>query len=449
MAHVVFGAPGREHFALHERLRRELTNRGHRVSVLHTDAAAFLPWRRVAATSLLAPGTGSPSASDRELLRAVAEAGGDRSPAGGKHLARWLEASRRWFASAMADVLLLHQQRGPLARLLQFVALEAGCRVVWSGDGLLPHTLQVDDRGLDGDAGALGHAPWHYRVVVAERAFLDACLAHAFAAPPPFAPGLTAPQLWDDAGPWRTLPTLLRRHGPIDVLRALLAERRDHTPPPAMIPSDLEMPSGPYLAALLQADRDPRVRLDAAGTSCAALLAAAARTAARARLELVVLAPPGRRPRRLPRGCRLVPVAAAPAVVAAAAATLTINHPLAAVALLAGTPVVHAGRALYGLPGVTTAAPLAEFPAALQRAMHRDQPTLRQRFLTWVFRHGHVWCSAKAPDHNGMLGLVQTLTGRPGSGGEEAPRAYRAGPPWPLFSNLDSRSNRPTWRPKP
>ena len=101
-------------------------------------------------------------------------------------------------------------------------------------------------------------------------------------------------------------------------------------------------------------------------------------------------------------------------------------------ALLAGTPVVHFGRALYGLPGVTTRCRREELPQALHRAMHRDHPTLRARFLTWLFGHGHLWCSPTHPDHNGVLGFVQAIETRLRHRADEAPLRYRAGPGWPL-----------------
>ena len=56
-----------------------------------------------------------------------------------------------------------------------------------------------------------------------------------------------------------------------------------------------------------------------------------------------------------------------------------MNHPLASVALLAGTPVVHTGSALYGLPGVATRAATGELASALPAALARDFPALRQR----------------------------------------------------------------------
>tara|TARA_R110002073_G_scaffold89585_1_gene212057 strand:- start:97 stop:414 length:318 start_codon:yes stop_codon:yes gene_type:complete len=102
--------------------------------------------------------------------------------------------------------------------------------------------------------------------------------------------------------------------------------------------------------------------------------------------------------------------------------------------MLAGTPVVHLGRALYGLAGATTSATLEELPEAVVAAQQSDQVVLRQQFLTWILQHGHVWCSATAPNHNGMLGLVQAVERRLQSDANSntRPLPYRPGPTWPL-----------------
>src|SRR5690606_37710263 len=91
---------------------------------------------------------------------------------------------------------------------------------------------------------------------------------------------------------------------------------------------------------------------------------------------------------------------------------ITINHPAATVALLAGTPVIHLGRALYQLQGVTTKSTIEQLPDAIANLQDCDRPELRRPFLTWLLQHGHVWCSATAPNHNGMLGLVQAVERR-------------------------------------
>ena len=46
---------------------------------------------------------------------------------------RAFAAAENWFADAGADLLLLHARRGPMARLLQFVARRHGVRVLCFG----------------------------------------------------------------------------------------------------------------------------------------------------------------------------------------------------------------------------------------------------------------------------------------------------------------------------
>jgi hypothetical protein len=85
------------------------------------------------------------------------------------------------------------------------------------------------------------------------------------------------------------------------------------------------------------------------------------------------------------------------------------------------------------VPGVAQRCSLADLDAALAHALAHDYPTLRERFLSWLFGHGHVWCSTTHPNHNGMLGLVQAIEARLGAPTATAPAlAYRRGPTWPL-----------------
>ena len=70
-------------------------------------------------------------------------------------------------------------------------------------------------------------------------------------------------------------------------------------------------------------------------------------------------------------------------------------------------------------------------PAALE-----DGATLRQRFLSWLFGYGHIWCSSTWPDHNGLAGLVQAVGTRLSSRHAMGLRMrYRPGPAWPLAAD--------------
>jgi hypothetical protein len=141
----------------------------------------------------------------------------------------------------------------------------------------------------------------------------------------------------------------------------------------------------------------------------------------------------GARHERTVAGELVLPAAAAPDLVATALATVTVNHALAALALLAGTPVLHFGDALYGVRGVATRTSPALLAHDLAQALAHDYPTMRQRFLSWLFGHGHLWCSPTHPDHNGILGFVAAIEARLAEPAHALPvLRYRRGPAWPL-----------------
>lgn len=452
MGHIAFAAPGIGSYHLHERLRRELLQNGHRTHVLCLDPAAHTFWRcqggdvtvvgETTADAMRAP---LAELADRECARRGLRPNDPRHR--GTHtrcrqrLARLLPNLVRWFETSRPDLVLLHQERTAEHALVHFVARESGIRVLWTGAGLLPHTLQTDERGLDGDAASCRRPPADYRVVRSEPSLLEACLTNMLARTAPSA--LTRRNI--------VVPPLGQRCA--DAARALLA--RDlgachtalsgwrlamHSPRPDPVPADL--PAPPFVALLLQEPDDDRVRLDHDDppTQRELLLAAAAAThRLDPTLALVVVLPRRGIDHRLladlPPGPRLLFARphAAPEVAATALATITANHPYASAALLAGTPVVHTGRALYGLHGTTTATTTAGMTEALQASLAKDHATLRRRHLSWLFGHGHVWCSPTDPDHNGLAGLVQAIESRLQ---ERPPRGlrmqYRAGPAWPL-----------------
>lgn len=453
MGHIAFAAPAIERFHLHERLARELRRRGHAVTVLCLDRIEGTFWRRQEpATRCLATGPADPMRAPLDEF-ALAE-GARRGLVAGSarhrrtvarvrdRLARLLPRLLRWFEDDRPDLVLLHQRRSAEARLVHFVARETGTRVLWTGAGLLPHTLQFDECGIDGDAAAMRRSAGDYRLTPNEPSLLQACLANAIGQTGPAA--LTRRDV--------LAPSLLRRFGDLfAALRrgdfagagpAIDAWRRAQGGPPPTVPQPADLPGVPFVAVLLQDAADERLRLDAAAAPSHAQLVVAAAQAARRvdrDLSLVVVTPPAGRPDRALAELRcdaplyVVPAAAAAAVAATAVATVTVNHPLAVVALLAGTPVVHTGRARYGLGGVTTMAPTAGLARALPTALAMDNRLLRERFLSHLLGHEHLWCSPTHPDHNGVLGVVQTieerLTERTPSG---TLLRYRAGPAWPL-----------------
>jgi hypothetical protein len=435
MGHIVFGAPGSESYHLHRRLQGALEPRGHRISVLTLDAAAHTFWRHQLDHGEIGIGPLRPNAADRQWAMALGPGVSGRH---GQHLAGLLRPLRAWFAAERPSLVLLHRRRGAEACLLQRLAHEFGCRVLWTGDGLLPHTLQIDERGLDGDAAASRRPARDYRVVPGDRSLLRACLSHALARNLPVAaePGGALPPPWSQR--LHDLPAMWRSHGLRAALQSWSAWRTGSSRRKAQVPGPTAwLPPAPFVAVLLQHPTDARLRLDADAAPSQRALLDHARLAAAAidpELAIAAIAPDDhcRRPHWLARDIAWLPASAGIDAAAVAAATATVNHPLASIALLAGTPVLHCGRALYGLPGVGTFAPLAEWPAALARTLRRDHPRLRERFLSWVFGYGHVWCSATHPDHNGMLGLVQAIEARLEAPPEAAPLRYRRGPAWPL-----------------
>ena len=146
MGHIVFAAPDIRRFHLHERLRRELIRRGHRVSILCTERDRATFWQAQASdAALLSPDRRTAAASDAELT-ATLEGMGRRE--GRRAAQRTLGAARRWLERERPDLLLFGGERSPAHAALQFAARTVGCAVLWVGDGLLPHTMQVDARGV-------------------------------------------------------------------------------------------------------------------------------------------------------------------------------------------------------------------------------------------------------------------------------------------------------------
>ena len=453
MARIAFAAPGIDAFHLHERLRRELEQHGHATTVLCTDRAAHTFYRRQGGDVVLVrAGATDPmhapigDLATRECTRRGITAHHPRFRAVhgrlSTQLARLLPTMLRHFETLRPDLVLLHGERSAARGLLQFVARELGTRVLWTGAGLLPHTLQIDERGLDGDAAAIRRPLAEYRVVNGEPSLLEACLVNMLARTTPSALSrrdvVTPPLLQrcrdalaclvtgDLAGP---------AHALFGWQRAL---------PPAGLAETVpaRLPTTPFVTLLLQSPDDERVRLDCDAPPTTRELidaAAAAVSLVDPQLALLVVVPERGIDHREVDGLQTpVPVyfAASRAAAEAAAlglAVITVNHPLACAALLAGAPVVHTGRALYGLRGVATEAVTGSLGPALANAIEKRHPSLQKRYLTWLFGHGHLWCSPTHPDHNGLLGLVQAIEARLDARSPTGQRLhYRAGPAWPL-----------------
>lgn len=449
MGHILFAAPGIRRFHLHERLARELRTRGHRVTVMCPDPVEFAFWSAQAmATVHVRPGRPEPSQAplqelaETDCLLAGSAPLGARLWRATRRLQGLLPGCLRWFEADPPDLVLLHRRRGSVQALLHFLARECGSRVLWTGDGLLPHTMQIDSEGIDGDAAAARRSAFDYRVVRPDQRLLDAALAALLArtAPMPLTrKQLLVPPLGERLR--HVVGALMLRHdhglvGAYDGWRAALA------PHALQLPRRFELPARPFVTVLLQDPEDVRLRLDAPHAPSPSELVRAARAAA-TRLEpgmpvVAVLPPQGLLARELARLRRIPSVAlelagAAPDAAVAAAVVVTVNHPLGIAAALSGTPLVHLGRALYGVGGVASHGTTDTLAQAMDLACAEDHRELRERFLTWLLAHGHVWCSPDFPDHNGIIGLlleIETRLQERNPGGLRL--RYRTGPAWPL-----------------
>lgn len=443
MGHIVFAAPSIRRFHLHHRLRRDLLRRGHRVSILCTERTRFTFWReQVSDVDLIVP-----SPRDNHPDPRIATLVNAAQPDEQRDLARLATPVLRWLEREQPDLVLFHEERSTTAACIQFAARTVGSRVLWTGPGLLPHTLQIDDRGLDADAKIRRWTAKDYRVVKPNQTLLQASLTHALSGSEPLAlprPGLRVPLLRRRIGDALSYALRGKFHAAMTAMHAW------RTPFETDWAGSLRTPNldlkAAFVCVLLQHEDDPRIVHDAnAAPDAHALIAravAAANTIA-PDCEVVAVLPgrvteaqmgvkqlAGRHAHRV----RLAPPGCAAAIAATASVTITINHAMATVALLAGAPVVHLGRALYELPGVTTHTSLEDLPEAVRAAQTTNRPALRQRFLTFLLQHGHVWCSQTAANHNGMLGLVQAVE-RCLLGDAECdtrPLPYRPGPTWPL-----------------
>jgi hypothetical protein len=439
MGQILFALPRIGRFHLLDRLARALVARGHEVAVLTGDRVQrdFFAAQDLSVSDL-APGGAPPSGLPLdELAELEAKRRGSRAPAERRQLAARAAAVVRRFDADPPSLLFFHDVRDGLARLVHFAATRAGCRILHTGAGLLPHTMQIDVQGIDGDHSACGRSAIDYRDAPTDDALLGAALAAWIAgiAPQPLIRTPVAPPLWSSV-PRLVARALLGRQGRYGSWRD--GWRR----PPARPPAPVALPEDPFLVLLLQDPGDARLRLDAPEPPPLGDLFAAMRRAADqlARdMPVLALAPHETIPGDLiaiARAHRIepLPAGAAPQVVPSALACVTINHPLGAGALLAGTPVLHFGRTPWGIPGAAQRASLGSLERDLMTALDDDPRTLRERALTRLLTEDHVWCSADEPDHNGILGLVaaieRRLTHDAPSGSARA--AYRAGPVWPL-----------------
>lgn len=399
MGHIVLIEPRLDRFHLHDRLHRALRERGHRVVLACCAPEVHAFWRHQ---------QGAADVVDAAM----------RLPA---------------LLDAAADLVILHGPCGGAAAGAAASARQAGAQTLWIGDGLLPHTLQIDAQGLDDAASWTRRQAAEFEVVPVDETLLQTSLAHALADAEPVAlprapvrPPPRSVRLRDALRAWR--------RGPAGMLAAWSAWRAALPPPPARGNAPpIDLPPRPFVAVLLQAAGDPRLQATDAPMPPQRLVAATAEAVHGLAPEaaILVVLPPGAAPRHTFASLPAVPASAAAMAAATAVAVVTVNHPAACVALLAGTPVVLTGRSALGVPGIAAPTPPARLATALRTVLASETAPHRRQFLSWLLRHGHVWCSPTAPDHNGIQGLVQAIEHRLSP---STPRVrYRTGPAWPLL----------------
>jgi len=456
MGHVVFGIPRIEHFHLHSRLLRKLSDREHRVTVLTTDPVAFeffcaqgmrvvdiRPQWASSSETLASQAPLDEFARIDCMLRGQSMPTRHQLRAARKPLARLLPGLTMLFEMEPPDLLYLHQGRTGAHRLLHFLARRHGAPVLHTGEGLLPHTMQWDAEGIDGDASFVRHTSQDYRRQDHDDVFLAAALSAwlARAYPPALGRiGVKRPALLERLK--ACAQAALRGQWQI-AMGGLDAWQRAYTPAFPRRQDQPALPLVPYVVVLLQPDHSPRLLLDSAGTVQHDHLVQVARDATRKigdGIPTVVVLPDNRGHRamamRLKEDLRdliFLPAGAGALAVSTAMAVITVNHPLGLCAVLAGTPVLHLGRAPYGVRGIARRTSLDLLEQDLSTSLTTESPLLRQRFLTRMLRDYHLWCAVHHPDTNGIAGLIlkiERMMAQPP--GKATPLHYRSGPVWPL-----------------
>jgi hypothetical protein len=457
MGHLLFGLPEISQFHLHSRLARKLMTREHRLTVLSGDPVTFEFYCHQGLASLDLRPERRGSTADEVPLVEFAEL--DCRLAGHPEPSRWqVQRAQARLASRVAPLarlfehdpphlLLLCDGRSGMHRMLQFLAVRHGVKVLHIGAGLLPLTLQVDTEGIDGDSSLCRATSQDYRGCQADEEFLAAAtgawLGHAY--PPPLARvGVSVPPLLGRLV--ASMQAVARRqwHAARTGITAWQAAHERGLPPRAAPP---DLPPVPYAVVLLQAPTDPRLTLDNPNPVDQRRLVAATRRAVtaldpQARTLVVCAGPPPPRPLAL-RGVWsddvvFLPAAAAAVAVATAMLVVTINHPLGLGAILSNTPVLHLGRTPYGLHDVARRTSLDMLEVDAAEVLRVGHSPLRARFLTRVLKDHHIWCPPSTPDSNGIAGLVQQIEARLPGRSRPALR-YRAGPVWPLAVDSSRR----------
>lgn len=455
MTLVLAAAPGIGRFHLLDRLFRGLESRGIRSEVLCLDAADRVFWAAQGRSTSFADPRPAVTEDARmrrapfsefaavECRRLGQEPNGTALRAAEERLRRIAPAVFERFDRDRPDVVLFHERRTGAHALVQFAAREAGVPVQWTGDGILPGTMQVDSVGIDGDSPSSRRAAWDYRDGPVDDTLLRAAIASVAGKSLPMPLPRTkvrAPSLLARA----TAACRGRDEGTAPGFLGGLFAWRAAAPSQPHAAQSIELPNAPFVAVLLQRSDDPRLRLDAEDAPSPLQLVRAARRAAAfldPRAEVVAVLPQeGLDQRELAPlrdldDVRLELSHSTAATCMAAIAVVTVNAPLAGIALLADTPVLHVGRAIYGTPGVALATSLDDLAPTLRASAREQGRALRRRCLTRLLAEGHLWCEPDDPDHNGVSGwILQIQRAVEKRSPYGADLAYRVGPVWPLAS---------------
>ena len=196
--------------------------------------------------------------------------GGDhQSPTGRRlasaeaRLAQLIPGINRFLLEERPSLILLHQIRSGSNQLVHYLARQALVKAVWTGAGLLPHTLFLDNEGLDGNSLAALRSAHQYRAVAIDEPFLDAALTAVLGHHQPAALARRMVQPPTFRNRLRDAVAGLFAGNGQSVLAAFTAWQRAQQPAPAQNRNS-NLPADPFVAVLLQRELlRPRGRLRA------------------------------------------------------------------------------------------------------------------------------------------------------------------------------------------
>ncbi len=458
MGNIVFGAPTIRQYHLHGLLAQSLMRRGHRVTVLAEDPvtqrfydAQGLRTRLLPQQTATAELRGMPleAAALRDCrLAGIANPGPGRLERVRARLARFVPGLLRYFCVETPDLVLIHDRRTGLHRLIQYIAKEFGADILHTAPGLLPGTMQWDEDGIDADSSRCRRNAKAYTRRPRDEMFLMAALAAVLGgvgATPTERSRVQVPGLRDRM---RAMLSALRRGQLGPAYHAMTAWQRAHAQAEAAARDAEPLPESPFVAVMLQEGDEASMRVDAVDAPNHEQLVIATQAATFAvdsSIPTAIVPPRSGLSRDVEQAIRSRPgrfVVCSPddamLALTTALAVTTVHHPHSLAAILAGTPVLHTGSALFEHAEVATKTTTDRLRFDLAQAIERPNPPWRESYLTHTLVYDHVWCDAEEPDDNGLGGLVQHIEHRIAASAAESPEVhYRAGPVWPLLTTTE------------